>query len=556
MSLLGFFRRKALSADPAVVESLRNRTANMYQPLGGTNVSMQVRAAVQRAQAATYAYMYSNQPAVRTVVDLIAGNVCQLGLKLYERVSDTERRTASDHPAALSLRYPNAATPADQFIAELTADWCVYNNAYALKFPRGKGQPLTLVRLLPHMVAVLGIGYAVTGYRVYRTDGSFEDFEPERMIHWRSYNPADARLGISPLETLRAELVQDSASQAAATELATNGLTGGFIKRPLEAPEWSEEAQERFTEGWRNARKASPRRTPVLDEGMEFVNTLITPKDAELLKSREFTLETVARLYGVPVEMFFEAGDDAQAVKRFYSDVLAPVSKKLAGQLDHSILQAEFMLTDYYYEFDLNEKLRGDPVERFAAITSAVGAPWLLRNEARSMENKPPVDGGDELITPLNVLVGDNPRPAPNIMPPAGPQRPRAGRLAPGEPATEGSCRCFPGAGWLGGATSAGRGGVRHDPALALPPPAGRDQGRRAVDSERLEPAERHGVTEMLLDEGKSIAEVFEQVRAEASNWASDIDRARVLMVAQGLSSGDRAWITVSSRDELQGDRA
>ena len=438
---------------------------------------MQVRAAVQRAQAATYAYMYSNQPAVRTVVDLIAANVSQLGWKLYERVSDTDRQTAMDHPAAQTLSYPNAATPSDQFIAELVGDWCVYNNAYALKFPRGAGQPQTLVRLLPHMVAVLGIGYAITGYRVYRTDGSFEDFEPERMIHWRSYNPADARLGISPLETLRAELVGDSASQAAATELAVNGLTGGYIKRPLEAPEWSDEAGERFVESWRNARRASPRRTPVLDEGMEFVNTLITPKDAELLKSREFTLETVSRLYGVPVEMFFEAGDDTAAVKRFYSDVLAPVSKKLAGQLDHSILQAEYMLTDYYYEFDMNSKLRGDPVERFAAITSAVGAPWLLRNEARSMENKPPVDGGDELITPLNVLVGDNPRPAPNIMPPQDPNEPPQDGSHREVPPPKAVTQLLPRRVGLAARRARGRGGVREDLARAFPPPAGCEQG-------------------------------------------------------------------------------
>ena len=70
------------------------------------------------------------------------------------------------------------------------------------------------------------------------------------------------------------------------------------------------------------------------------------------------------------------------------------------------------------FEFDLNEKLRGEPEARFAAITSAVGRPWLTANEARAMENRPPVDGGDELVTPLNVLVGDNPRPAPNVMPP------------------------------------------------------------------------------------------------------------------------------------------
>lgn len=40
------------------------------------------------------------------------------------------------------------------------------------------------------------------------------------------------------------------------------------------------------------------------------------------------------------------------------------------------------------------------------------------------MENKPPVDGGDELITPLNVQVGSNPKPAPNVMGPQDPNKP------------------------------------------------------------------------------------------------------------------------------------
>ena len=288
MAFLDFFRRKALSADPAVVESLQNRTANFIQPLGGTNVSQSMRAAIQRAQAATYAWMYANQPAVRTAVTMISDNVSQLGLKCYDRISDTERETVStDDPASLTMRYPNSATPSDLFIHEFVSDFLVYNNAYALKFPRGRNFPVTLIRLLPHLVAVLGQGYAVTGYRVFRTDGSFEDFPPERMIHWRNYNPQDPRMGISPLETLRADLIQDSATMAVLTELAQNGLAGGYIKRPLEAPEWSNEAAERFVEAWRNARKASPKQTPVLEEGMEWIQTTMAPKDAEALASRE-----------------------------------------------------------------------------------------------------------------------------------------------------------------------------------------------------------------------------------------------------------------------------
>ena len=56
--------------------------------------------------------MYANQPAVRTVVDLIAENVSQLGLKLYERVSDTERRARLDHPAARDAALPERGHPA------------------------------------------------------------------------------------------------------------------------------------------------------------------------------------------------------------------------------------------------------------------------------------------------------------------------------------------------------------------------------------------------------------------------------------------------------------
>ena len=43
--------------------------------------------------------------------------------------------------------------------------------------------------------------------------------------------------------------------------------------------------------------------------------------------------------------------------------------------------------------------------------SQAVGAPWMTRNEARRMRNLPAVDGGDDLVTPLNVLIGGQANP-------------------------------------------------------------------------------------------------------------------------------------------------
>ena len=418
-------RRKALTATPAVVEALQDRRANFTIALGGTN--QQVRAAWLRGQQASYGWMYSNTPAVRAVVDYIARNVAQLGLKLYERVDDTERRRAEDHPAARLMAAPGGRVPAGRFICELVTDFLVYDNSYALKLRPRNGGELTLIRLPPERVAVSGGAFAAEVYRVFRTDGTHFDVSPDDVVHWRGYNPADPLLGLSRLETLRSSITEDRVSQATTVELMKNGLKGGHIERPLEAPDWSEEARGRFQEGWRNQRASSPRLDPVLEEGMRWVPTAISPKDAELLAGRRFTVEEIARVYGLPPEVvgLIESGGDLpEARKLVYTDVLPPITESLAGQLDQDLLVSEFAASGFYFEFDLNEKLRGDPVARFQAITSAVGAPWLTRNEARSLENRPPITGGDEIVTPLNVLVGDNPRPAPNVMPVQDPNKP------------------------------------------------------------------------------------------------------------------------------------
>jgi hypothetical protein len=50
--------------------------------------------------------------------------------------------------------------------------------------------------------------------------------------------------------------------------------------------------------------------------------------------------------------------------------------------------------------------MRGSFEEQAGVLSTSVGAPWMTRNEARAKQNMSAIDGGDELITPLNVLVG------------------------------------------------------------------------------------------------------------------------------------------------------
>lgn len=423
MGLLDIFRRKAVSASPQTLEIVQQGNFRGYQSLGGTN--QQVVHAWEQAQSSSYAWIYRTQPAVRTTVDYIATNVAQLPLKLYERVDDNERQTASDHPAARTMRHPYNLLTAKRWIFNFVADWLVYDNAYAVKF-EGPDGTRSLVRVPPHRMGMVSRSYfTIEGYKVHRDDGSTYPetgmLTPESVIHWVGYDPDDPRVGLSKLETLREILSEEAAAVTASTELLKSGLQkNGWIYRPLEAPDWGKEGKEHFEQELYNKVTASNKKWPVLEEGMEIRDLGVTPKDAEVLAGRQFTKETVAEEYGlnsVPPE-------NEEERKQFLGDVLAPITEDLAEVLDTNLLLAEYGAEDYYFEFDLNEKLRGDIENRFQAITASVGGPWQTRNEARARENLPPIDGGDDLITPLNTTTGRNPKPAPNVMGPQDPNKP------------------------------------------------------------------------------------------------------------------------------------
>lgn len=424
MGLFSRFRReseeKALSASPAVLEALRNRQINPYPALGGTNV--RVSAAYQRGIDATYGWMYSTQPAVRSVIDYIADNAAQLTLNLYKRTDEEEREKSNDHPAAKSMRYPNLHTSSKAFIRDLFTDYLIWNNAYFVKFG-GQG-PRVLERAIPSHVTVDGGRFTATAYWFWRDDGTwFGPIPPEAMFHWHGPNPADGLLGLSKLETLRQELASDAAVATAMVELAKGGLKGGHIERPADVPEWSAEDRNRFFELWKKA-KADPQGTPILDEGMTYHQDSISPKDASVIDARKFTKEVVAQQFGM--DEFPPKSEEARM--QFYSDVLAPLIGQFCAQLDLDLVQGEFGATDYFFELDLNEKAYRDPWRLWSIFTSAAGAPFATRDEIRALVGWPALGGdADELIVPMNVTEesADSPSlPAPNVMPMQDPNKP------------------------------------------------------------------------------------------------------------------------------------
>lgn len=376
-----------------------------------------------------YDKIWRTQPAVRTVTSFLARNIAQLGLPLYRRTSDTERERLQDHPLALLLRRPNPWTTRYRFINALVHDFAIYDVAYLLK-SKVEGGTRGLIRLPPMLVTPKGENWLTP--ETFEVAGSKQrkTYSADQVVYFRGYS-TNEDVGVSPLESLRQILLEDWAGSRMREQTMRNGArVSGYIKRPPknESGDWSKEARDRFRLQWQQqyvGEGAQAGGTPILEDGMEFTPASQTAKELQYVEGRKLTREEVASAYFIPPPMVgildhASFSNITEQHKMLYQDTLGPwlamIQDEIALQL---IPDFEKKPHQFYTEFNLREKLTGSFEERADAIQKSVGGPTMTVNEARALDNRPPIEGGDELIRPLNVTQnGDqNPIPAEDAAP-------------------------------------------------------------------------------------------------------------------------------------------
>lgn len=364
--------------------------------------------------SADYATIWKTQPHVRTVVGFLARNIAQIGLHAFERTSDTDRRRLTDHPLAQLIAKPNPRTTRYRLIDALVNDLGIFDVACWAKV-KSNDQPSGLLRLPPQQIEPLGDSWAWPEGVIFKGSKGKVELTADQIVLFRGYNPTDARWGVSPMETLRRVLAEEYQATLYREQLWRNGARfPGHIRRPKEAPEWSPAARERFRSDWRGLYTGNgpgAGGTPVLEDGMTFEAGGITPAQAQYLETRKLTREEVAAAFHIPLPMVgildhATFSNIKEQHQNLYQDTLGPWLEMIQQEIGLQLLPDFDDSGRVYVEFNLADKMKGSFEEQATSLQTAVGAPWLTRNEARARQNLPQVDGGDELVTPLNVLVG------------------------------------------------------------------------------------------------------------------------------------------------------
>lgn len=399
--------------------------ATIANPGGGLFGSTRIGSSIKlyNQRTASYADIVRSQPNVRTVISFIARNIAQLGVHLFERVSDTDRRRVRDHAFAEAIREPN---PADRHLTTYRLihrtlwNLGAYDVAvWAILPVDGLGRPV-IVPLPADRVEVIGHLWP-TLFRYHGERGT-RDFTPDQIVYFQaSTDLLNPNTGLSPIETLRRNIAEDTSAAEYREQFWRSGArVSAVIERPVDAPEWSVAARDRFSDdldALYTGEGPKAGGVPILEDGMEWKEAgSMDARRSQYIEARRLSREEAAALYHIqPLWVGVSgAGESFASVKErhraLYQDDLGPWVTMLEQDLIAQALPAFEASADtrrrYYIKLNVAEKLRGAPDDVADSINKLVGRPVLTPNEGRALLDRNDIEGGDSLTIPLNVAIG------------------------------------------------------------------------------------------------------------------------------------------------------
>ena len=350
---------------------------------------------------------YQRQPNLRMVVDYIGSRGASVPLSAYRRDGDERMKLGDDTAIGAQLGEPYPGVGQARWLFDLFLDSLLWDR-WCFVLAQAQGRP-AWVRLPPRW---WHYGPGLVGQRQVLVDVLGNAPIPAESVCTDGGRDG----GVPQVLTLMDTLYELAEGTKYRNQLYRNGARmSNVIQRPLDAPEWSPEAKEKFRRSWHSAWAGDGPEaggTPVLEDGMALAKAdAFTPVDLQFIEGRQASLVEMCTFYHVAPELMGARPGTYSNIQAFrvglYQETLGPVmvpfEQAITLQAARPMMDGD---TSVYCEFNVEAMMRGTFEEQAQVLQAAVGAPYLTRNEARSLFNRPPIDEGDDIVTPLNVLVG------------------------------------------------------------------------------------------------------------------------------------------------------
>lgn len=334
---------------------------------------------------------------VWSAVQLIAGTVGSLPLRVYRTDSNGQRVEAPNHRAAKLLASPNPYMAGDELVETVLAHLLLWGNAFLLK-TKVDGQLVELFPMPPHRVKV--DRDKRTGTPLYVIDEKDGPYDQRTFIHIRGMS-FDGLVGMSPIQMARQALgTYSAASRYQGRFWKNNATPGGVLTHPQRL---SPEAAERLRAQWQAAHSGdNANRVAILEEGMAYQSLSLPLSDSKLLEAMDASVLDVARIYNLPAH-FLQTSAAGSSLTYSSTEMLgrhytAFTLRRWLNRVERSLMRdADLFSTNglgsqFSVGFDTTDLTRGDN-KTIADIQLALYREGVItRDEIRAELGRGPID--------------------------------------------------------------------------------------------------------------------------------------------------------------------
>lgn len=343
-------------------------------------------------------------------VTFLCDTISTLPLGFYRR-TPTGRISAREHPLARVLsRQPNADQTAAQFWGAVTASLVLRGVAYVEK-QMSAGYVIGHKFLHPDRTQRVRLQNGSWEYRVTE-NGKTRTLPESRVMRILGFSLD----GDTPVSAIRYGAQVFGNAQAAEAAAATTFDKGLMPTTVFTYPTVLKETQRDLArESIKKISGAVNAGEPVIVEAGVTVSGLgINPVDAQLLESRSFSVEEICSWFRMQPWMIgrsskgqtnWGTGLEQQQIG-FVTYTLLPTLRRIEQCIEKDDLRPEEK-GEYYAEFAIEGLMRGDSSARSAFYASALQNGYMNRSYVASLENFPPIPGGDIFTVQSNLVPLD-----------------------------------------------------------------------------------------------------------------------------------------------------
>jgi len=334
-------------------------------------------------------------------VRLLSETVAAMPLNCYDRdIQSNVKKINTDYELWRLLNYnPNRYQTRTEFFEQIMLNLVTRGNAYVAIEKTTRGRIYSLIPLPSAQVETVLLDDGAITYQQTTANGNVKVFAESSIWHIKLFG--NGIEGLSTLEYAGNALGQAMDLNNRASVLASNGgKTNGILTVDQAL---KKEQKEAIKQSFAGLQSGNQDQLFVLEAGFDYKQTSLSPTDMQLLESRRFSIEDIARFMGVPSVLINDTsatttwGSGIEQINQgFYKLNLKPYLERIESSIKRWLMpQSDWEKIDIEFNFD--SLLRADAATRAEANSKRINSGQNTPNEVRAAEGYEPKEGGDNI---------------------------------------------------------------------------------------------------------------------------------------------------------------